>query len=148
MRPLLTGLVFTIIGLLMAAFLYNPRLLVNSSQVFDPIATRSTRESAAVRDALKAEQPLEDSLPESLPASLVEDLKSVLAAKVGVASNEIVSVVAEPKQWTDACLNLPKAGELCAQVITPGYQVMLRTLEKEYVFHTDRTGQAIRMQED
>ena len=40
-------------------------------------------------------------------------------------------------QWPDACLGLPEAGEACAQVITPGYEVTLRLDDNVSVYRTD-----------
>jgi hypothetical protein len=58
---------------------------------------------------------------------------------------EVVSVV--PRQWPDACLDvtyLQDQNEVCAQVITPGYEVTLRLEPNLYYYHTDESGQNVR----
>lgn len=82
------------------------------------------------------------------PAQLVEDLKSVVSTRTGIPSYEIMFVSAEAVEWSDACLGIPNPDEFCAQVITPGYRITLRTMTEEYVFHTDRTGDSIRLADD
>lgn len=81
---------------------------------------------------------------ESAPASLVEDLKTVLATELGVASSEVLVKEATAVEWSDACLGAATPDEMCAQVITPGYRVVLSTLTDEFEFHTDRTGKHFR----
>lgn len=62
--------------------------------------------------------------------------------QTGADPVEIVAVV--PQEFADACLGAPTAGELCAQVITPGYVVTLVTNGAEYRFHTNETASEIR----
>lgn len=97
-----------------------------------------------------ATEPIERSNEEGAdpPAQLVEDLKSVVSTRTGIPSYEIMFVSAEAVEWSDACLGIPNPDEFCAQVITPGYRITLRTMTEEYVFHTDRTGDSIRLADD
>lgn len=86
---------------------------------------------------------------ESSPsAQLIEDLKALVAAETGIPSHEVSLVSSAPVEWPDACLGIPNSDELCAQVITPGYRVVLNTLDKQYELHTDRAGQNIRMKDE
>lgn len=80
----------------------------------------------------------------SPPAELVENLKTVLAAEMGVPIAEILVKETTAIQWNDACLGAANPNEICAQVITPGYQIILGTLTETYIFHTDQTGENIR----
>jgi hypothetical protein len=58
--------------------------------------------------------------------------------------NEISTVSVEAVEWSDACLGLGGPAESCAQVITPGYRIILKAGEEEFEFHTDATGQSVR----
>ena len=60
-----------------------------------------------------------------------------LAAVSGRTVEEIEVVLVTPMQWPDACLGLPEAGEACAQVITPGYEVTLNLDGNVSVYRTD-----------
>lgn len=79
-----------------------------------------------------------------VPASLVEELKTRLATELGISSSDIFLKAATAVQWNDACLEVARPEEICAQVITPGYQIDLGTLTQTYRFHTDRTGKNLR----
>lgn len=81
------------------------------------------------------------------PADVVEDIKSILSAETGIPSYDLLLVSTEAVEWSDACLGLAAPDELCAQVITPGYRVVLSSLDRHYVYHTDQTGTNIRRAE-
>jgi hypothetical protein len=51
----------------------------------------------------------------------------------------------EPVEWPDACLGLPEAGELCAQAVTPGWQIRLTAGTRTYEARTDLLGQKVRL---
>ncbi len=51
-----------------------------------------------------------------------------------------VLVSAERVSWPDACLGAARPGELCAQVITPGYRVTVEQGGDRIEYHTSRMG--------
>jgi hypothetical protein len=71
--------------------------------------------------------------------------QAALAAKRGVPASQIGIVSTERVEWPDACLGAAREGEICAQVITPGYRIVLEANAKEYEAHTDDSGQAVRI---
>ncbi len=73
-------------------------------------------------------------------------VKEALSAETGAAVDDIEVVEAEQKEWSDACLGLAEEDEMCAQVITPGWEVTLRAEGETYVFHTNEDGSAVRME--
>lgn len=66
-----------------------------------------------------------------------------LAARLGVEPETIAVISSEPTEWPDSCLGVEKPDVLCAQVITPGYKVLLEHNGAQYEYHTDTTGNAI-----
>ncbi len=62
------------------------------------------------------------------------------AKELKVGPKEITIIEIKEAEWPDACLGLVKAGEFCAQVITPGYSVLLRARSIEYRYRTDKEG--------
>jgi hypothetical protein len=66
-----------------------------------------------------------------------------LAEKSGVAPAEITLVSMEAVEWNDASLGCPQEGFMYAQVITPGYLIMLEAGGQEYAYHTDQQGKNI-----
>ena len=76
---------------------------------------------------------------------------AVQAAKEDLANtyegrtvDEVTLVSIAAKDWPDACLGVPKAGEACAQVITPGYDIVLDLDGAHYFYHTDE-GRNVRL---
>ncbi|HEX4439114.1 MAG TPA: hypothetical protein VH854_03530 [Thermoanaerobaculia bacterium] len=65
-----------------------------------------------------------------------------LAHQINAPKETIAGVSQEEKTWPDSCLGCPKTGEMCAQVMTPGYSVVLRVSEATYEYHTDLGGTA------
>lgn len=83
-----------------------------------------------------------------------ETLPAVVAAREDVATRferapeeiEVVSVT--PREWPDSCLGVTYVGqqdEVCAQVITPGYEVVLRLGDSIFTYHTDEDGTNVRL---
>src|SRR5688572_22585432 len=68
----------------------------------------------------------------------------VLVEAKGLGADEISVVSVEAVDWSDSCLGLGGPAESCAQVITPGYRIILEAGGEEAEFHTDATGQSVR----
>lgn len=117
----------------------EPSESMNQPEAFQPEASQPEASHP------EASQP---ETPESGPsAQLIEDLKSILAAQTGIPSYAIMFVSAEAVEWPNSCLGAAKPGEMCAQVITPGYRVVLSTLDKQYELRTDRSGRTVKRKE-
>ncbi|MCX7706544.1 MAG: hypothetical protein N2204_00860, partial [Anaerolineae bacterium] len=65
------------------------------------------------------------STPAGYPAPVVAAIKT-LAERLGVSVADVTVTAWEPVDWPDASLGCPEPGKMYAQVITPGYQVMLQ----------------------
>jgi hypothetical protein len=79
------------------------------------------------------------------PIPATEAARVALATELGVAADEITILSLERVEWPDSCLGAAAEGEVCAQVITPGYRIVLKTIDKQYVAHTDESGKAVRL---
>ena len=53
----------------------------------------------------------------------------------------------EARDWSDASLGCPRQGVLYAQVITPGYLVVISGAGKTLEYHTDANGRVVLCQE-
>ncbi len=70
----------------------------------------------------------------------VEAARNALAEKSGIPTGEITVISYEEVNWPDTSLGCPQPGRMYAQVITPGYRVVLEAGGNQYEAHTDRTG--------
>jgi len=77
---------------------------------------------------------------------VVGAVQTRLAKELNVKASEINLVSIEPASWPDSCLGLPGPGEMCAEMITDGYKVVLSVSGKNYTFRTDQTGRTIRQE--
>ena len=73
------------------------------------------------------------------------DARQALAAKLNLPLDQIVVISMNQVDWPNACLGLPEKDEMCAQVITPGYRVMLRANNQEYEVRTGGSNRSVRI---
>ena len=83
----------------------------------------------------------------ALPGGVETAVKGMLSSMTGVPVEEIDVVSAQEKEWSDACLGLAEQDEMCAQVVTPGYEVTARAQGQNYVVRASGDGSAVRMKE-
>lgn len=65
------------------------------------------------------------------------NLATQLARQLQIDPSVVEIVSVEPVEWPDACLGAAAPGEMCAQVVTPGYRITLEVEGKTYLYHTD-----------
>jgi hypothetical protein len=74
----------------------------------------------------------------------VAAVRTLAASDLGTSEGLVIILSAYERQWPDACLGLPEEDELCAQVITPGYEVTVQAEGRQYIYHTNSNGSVIR----
>jgi len=67
-----------------------------------------------------------------------------LSKKIGAPKRDVAAVSQEDVTWPDSCHGCAKTGEMCAQVLTPGYKIGLRVRDVTYVYHSNR-GDRVRL---
>jgi hypothetical protein len=75
-----------------------------------------------------------------LPAgaeALVTLAQQDLARRLDLASDVIRAASVEAAEWPDASLGCPQPGEMYAQVITPGFRIVLEAQGVSYEYHAD-----------
>jgi hypothetical protein len=80
------------------------------------------------------------SIPSGPAGDVVAAAREYLADQLDIPTQEVEPVLVEPAEWSDASLGCPEPGKAYAQVITPGYRIVLRVGEREYELHSDREG--------
>lgn len=75
---------------------------------------------------------------EQIMAGLVEAAVRDLVQEKGITLNKIEVVQAHAVQWPDASLGCPQPGKMYAQVVTPGYQIILAADGQEYDYHANQ----------
>ena len=101
---------------------------------------------ALLSTACSAFQPAAQASPvatEQIPA--VQSALEEASIELGVPQAQLTVTSVKATDWPDACLGLAGPQEVCAQVVTHGYQIILSNQGKQIEIHTDSTGQSVRM---
>ena len=70
---------------------------------------------------------------------LINDARRDLTQRANVPDSAITVKSAEPVEWPDTSLGCPIEGMMYAQVITPGYLIVLEANGQAYEYHASRT---------
>jgi hypothetical protein len=66
---------------------------------------------------------------------LVETSRQDLAKRLSVAVTDITLVEAAPVVWSNSSLGCPQPGMVYADVLTPGFLVVLRSGDRQHEYH-------------
>jgi hypothetical protein len=69
---------------------------------------------------------------------------AAIAADLGVPPESVQVVTMESRDWPDSSLGCPQPDMLYAQVITPGYLVLVEVSGERIEYHTDERGTVVR----
>jgi hypothetical protein len=75
----------------------------------------------------------------------VANSRQDLAERLNIDPSVITVVSVEAVDWPDGCLGIQTPGVMCTMVITPGYRVILEANGKQYEYHTNTSGDAVRL---
>ena len=75
-------------------------------------------------------------------------VKEDLAERLKVAVEKIAMLEAEAVEWPDTSLGCPQPGKTYAQVITPGYSIILKAGGEQYEYHSDSEGRQLVLCQD
>ncbi len=65
------------------------------------------------------------------------------AARTGVPASEVTLLSVSPREWADRSLGCAKPGLGYAQVITPGYVIVVEVRGRQLEYHTDQARAAL-----
>jgi hypothetical protein len=78
-------------------------------------------------------------MPRAVRRAVVADA----ARRFKVSESAVVLARAEQLTWTDGSLGCPQPGQMYTQALVPGFRVVARTSEGEFLYHTDSHGQVL-----
>ncbi|MBV6623215.1 MAG: hypothetical protein KI793_09820 [Rivularia sp. (in: Bacteria)] len=53
---------------------------------------------------------------------------------------------AQKQNWSDSCLGLAEPGKFCAQVIVPGWKVIVTDGQRKWAYRTNESGQQVKLE--
>ena len=68
----------------------------------------------------------------------VEMAKAALAKKLGIGVAKVSVAKVEAVQWPDTSLGVPEPGKFYAQVIVPGFRIILSADAVQYEYHSGK----------
>lgn len=118
-----------------------------------PVAPESTATPPATEEA--TEEPTEEATAQAAeeataePASEGTDIgalvRQILAQQLQLNLEQIEVISVQDVEWPDACLGVYTADMMCAQVITPGFRVVLAVDGAQYEYHTNIDGSFVQL---
>jgi hypothetical protein len=79
--------------------------------------------------------------PKAQPA--VEAALRDAAPQAGVAPADLRVEQVQATEWRDASLGCPRAGAMYAQVLTPGFMIVISGGGKQFEYHADERGRVV-----
>jgi len=77
------------------------------------------------------------------PSPALQQAIATAARETGVPESSVQALRAEQTEWPDASLGCPRPGVAYAQVITPGWRIVVRAAERIFVYHADMQGRLV-----
>ncbi|WP_052754394.1 hypothetical protein [Calothrix sp. 336/3] len=82
-----------------------------------------------------------------LPSSVRSAVVQAATRRLQVSSSRLQIAEAKQRTWGDSCLELAKPEELCNAVRVAGWQVVVKSDTDSLVYHTNRSGSLVRVNE-
>lgn len=82
----------------------------------------------------------------AVPAAVETAVLEAAGNLTSAPPTRLTLTAARPQDWSDSCLGLGTAAELCAAVIVPGWSVTASDGRQEWVFRTDEEGRRVRLE--
>ncbi|MFZ6030100.1 MAG: hypothetical protein ACOYYS_20485 [Chloroflexota bacterium] len=78
-----------------------------------------------------------------LPPQAVLETAARLSQSLNVSIESVEIVEFERVDWPNACLGVTREGQACADVITPGFRIVLNANDQQYEFRSNEDGSVI-----
>ncbi|MEH1932383.1 MAG: hypothetical protein V7L14_01345 [Nostoc sp.] len=85
--------------------------------------------------------------PNRLPRPVANAVLRDLTRRQGILTRELQIIDYNQQTWRNGCLELPQPDELCTQALVPGWLVVVSNGKENWIYHTNQTGSALRLNE-
>lgn len=83
-------------------------------------------------------------LENNLPPSIAEKVIEMAASESGIPAEQLTVTSSEPRVW-DGCLGIAEPGTACTEIAIFGWRAVVEGNGETLVYHTDMTGDDIRL---
>ena len=84
----------------------------------------------------------EADFPSEVQSAVLEDTARRTSKPVGA----LRIIEAQSQNWSNGCLEIAEPDVACAQVITPGWQVVVTDGQRNWTYRTDSTGELVKLE--
>ena len=84
--------------------------------------------------------------PNQLPATVAAAIRRELSRSTGIAADKLKVTESSRQSWSDTCLGLGKADEICGQMIVEGWRVVVSDGSQTWVYRTNARGNIWRLE--
>ncbi|MEG4391651.1 hypothetical protein [Microcoleus sp. BROC3] len=84
--------------------------------------------------------------PNQLPATVAAAVRQNLSRSTGIAADKLKVTESSRQSWSNTCLGLAKADEICGQMIVEGWRVVVSDGSKTWVYRTNARGNVLRLE--
>ena len=106
-----------------------------------PSPTFATEERSITENDKETTHMAKEQLSDSLKQTILE----AVSTEQNVPVDQLEITAAEAADWPDACLGLAKPDEMCAQMMTPGWAVMVTKGGQTWQYRTDLDALQVRL---
>jgi hypothetical protein len=97
----------------------------------------------AAQDAMPAKKEVPVANPDSVSDAMIAAAKADAVQRTGKAEKDITVVSAERVTWSDSSMGCPVPGRMYAQVLTPGYRIVLKVGSEQMSYHAGAVGKPV-----
>lgn len=81
----------------------------------------------------------------ALPQAIAAAVLQAVVQEPGVDPAQLQIITAQPQTWSDSCLGLGGLDLLCAEVLVPGWQVVVADRRQQWVYRTNQSGAQVKL---
>ena len=118
-----------------------------TSPEIETTPTLSIPESSPQVETTPTPSPKDDSTVNELPPEVKSAVLSDATKRVSKSVSALRITQAQKQSWGDSCLGLAQPDTLCAQVIVPGWKVVVTDGQRELVYRTDEKGKQVKLED-
>lgn len=115
--------------------------------VFSTISCSDNQNNSPQVEATETPTTATTSSTEELPATVQSAVLSDATRRISKPVAPLKITQTQKESWGDSCLGLAEPGTLCAQVIVPGWKVVVSDGQRELIYRTDEKGKQVKLEE-
>jgi hypothetical protein len=115
--------------------------------VFSTISCSDNQNNSPQVEAIETPIAATTSSTDELPATVKSAVVSDATKRINKPVAALRITQTQKENWGDSCLGLAEAGTVCAQVIVPGWKVVVTDGQRELIYRTDEKGKQVKLEE-